>query len=244
MFGLMVNLWVIEIGTICNEKQIHFHCDAVQGVGKLHIDAQDLNVDTLSVSAHKFYGPKGIGCLYIKDLNKINPLLHGGSQEKGLRSGTENVSGIVGFGVAAKNALRNKEENLNKINGLRNLFLKGLSENLVDWQINGNRSVPSTLSISFSGVRGEALAFALDQLGVCVSVASACSSSSSKLSHVLVSMGKSKEEIRSTIRVSIGKQNTSEEITTAIQAISSTVNKLRSFSNTFRTVKANASGKY
>lgn len=226
-----------EIGAVCKDRNIHFHCDAVQGAGKLHIDAHRLNVDTMSISAHKFYGPKGVGCLYVKDPHTQVPLLHGGSQEMGVRSGTENVAGIVGFGVAADITSKEKKENIKKLIELRKLFLNKLSLGLSGWKLNGRDVVPSTLSLSFDGVRGEALAFALSKAGVCVSIASACSSSSSKLSHVLKAMGKSKEEIRGTIRVSIGKQNNSEEIDFAVQEISSAVNKLRSFSSKVTIVK-------
>src|SRR5699024_3993351 len=112
------------------KHQIHFHCDAVQGIGKLNIDLEDLNVDTISISAHKIYGPKGVGCLYIRNPNKHFPLIYGGSQEKGLRAGTENVAGIVGLGIAANTAFNNREKNMNKINELRDVFLKTLSLSL------------------------------------------------------------------------------------------------------------------
>lgn len=228
---------VQEIGELCKERNIHFHCDAVQGAGKLSIDMYKLNIDTMSISAHKFHGPKGVGCLYVRNPQTQAPLLYGGSQENGLRAGTENVAGIVGFGKTAENALRKQEQNTKKIIDLRKLFLNKLSLNLPEWNINGRNTVPSTISLSFNGVRGEALAFALNKAGICVSIASACSSFSSKPSHVLKAMGKSEDEIRNTIRLSIGKQNTLEEMAKAAEEISLTVSKLRSFSSKISLVR-------
>lgn len=223
-----------EISKICREKGIHFHCDAVQGVGKLNIDVKQINIDSLSISAHKIYGPKGMGCLYIRKGIQISPLIHGGSQEMGIRSGTENVPGIIGFGVAAKRAKQHFISNSEQMKQLRDLFLEEL-KNLSDWTINGSMdsTVPSTLNIQFSGIRGEALAAALNQYGVCVSIASACSASSSKRSYVLKAMGKSDDEIRSSIRISFGRFTTPLEITEAVRFISDIVTQLRFISSKY-----------
>ncbi|MCM3441339.1 cysteine desulfurase family protein (plasmid) [Metabacillus halosaccharovorans] len=227
-----------EIGRICYEYGIHFHCDAVQGAGKLDIDVKQIKIDSLSISAHKIYGPKGIGCLYIRDGIEIFPLIHGGSQEMGIRSGTENVPGIIGFGVAAKVAKLNLIANYQHIVELRDTFLEEL-KCLPDWSINGslNSSVPSTLNIKFSGIRGEALAAALNQFGVCVSISSACSSSSSKLSYVLKAMGKSDDEIRSSVRISFGKYTTQLELIEAVNVISKLVTQLRHVSSKYSPIK-------
>ncbi|MEW8987984.1 MAG: cysteine desulfurase family protein, partial [Bacillus sp. (in: firmicutes)] len=219
-----------KIGALCKALDIYFHCDAVQGAGKLPIDVKELNVNSLSLSAHKIYGPKGVGCLYIEDKNQLYPLLHGGAQEMGFRSGTENVTGIIGFGQAVECLMDHWINDIQHITFLRNKFIGQLNQHLTDWSINGGNTVPSTLSLCIHGIRGEALAYALSQMGVFVSIASACSSSSSKLSHVLKALGKSQEEIRSTIRVSFGRQNTIQEIEKAINILVTTTSKLRSFS--------------
>ncbi|MGM7723807.1 cysteine desulfurase family protein [Metabacillus sp. Hm71] len=223
-----------QISRICKENGIHFHCDAVQGVGKVKIDVKEIAVDSLSISAHKIYGPKGVGCLYIREGIKISPLIYGGSQEMGIRSGTENVAGIIGFGVAAKIARDHLSSNHQQMQDLRNIFLEEL-KNLSDWSINGSleSSVPTTLNIQFSGIRGEALAAALNQYGVCVSISSACSSSSAKLSYVLKAMGKSDDEIRSSIRISFGKFTTQLEIIEAVRLISKIVSQLRTISSKY-----------
>ncbi|MEK4567016.1 cysteine desulfurase family protein [Alkalihalobacillus sp. FSL R5-0424] len=215
-----------QIGEICKERSIHFHCDAVQAAGKLQIDVNELHINTLSLSAHKVYGPKGVGCLFIKDKNKLHPLVHGGSQEMGFRSGTENVAGIVGFGQAITCIMNEWQHDLDHLKVLRQTFIQELSH-ISDWSINGRCTVPSTLSLTIRGIRGEALAQTLSYMGVYVSIASACSASSSKLSHVLKAMNKSDEDIRSTIRISFGKQNTLEEIIKATQLLTIATNKLR-----------------
>ncbi|KEK18615.1 cysteine desulfurase [Bacillus manliponensis] len=223
-----------KISKICNEKGIHFHCDAVQGMGKLNIDVKEMSIDSLSISAHKIYGPKGVGCLYLREGINISSLIFGGSQEMGIRSGTENVPGIIGFGVAAKIAKQNVRLNFQQMQELRGMFLEEL-KNLNDWSLNGslNSSVPSTLNIQFLGIRGEALAAALNQFGVCVSIASACSSSSAKLSYVLKAMGKSDDEIRSSVRISFGKFTTQLEIIESVRLISKVVSQLRTISSKY-----------
>ncbi|WP_394542677.1 cysteine desulfurase family protein [Priestia aryabhattai] len=221
-----------EIGSLCHKHNVHFHCDAVQAVGKIPFDLNNLQVDSLSISAHKIYGPKGVGCLYLREGINIPPLIHGGSQEKGMRSGTENVAGIVGFGIAAKLAQEKMHYNFTRIERLRSLFLDKLHSEIDDFSINGDiyANVPSTINVQFSGIRGESLASMLNELGICVSIASACSSTSSKLSHVLKALGKTDDEIRSSIRVSIGALTTEDEINELVRHLKHSVMRLRSFS--------------
>lgn len=230
---------VHEISKLCNENGIHFHCDAVQGIGKIDIDVKDIPFSSLAISAHKIYGPKGVGCLFLKDGIQIPSLINGGSQENGFRAGTENVPGIVGFGTAAKNAKENLDSFNRHTKELKELFVEELSKNLTEFKINGSleNTVPSTLNIQFSGIRGEALATALDQFGVCVSVASACSSSTSKLSHVLKAMGKLEDEVRSSIRLSFGKFTTQSDIIETVGLISKLVTQLRLISSKYSTYK-------
>lgn len=221
-----------EISSLCQKHNVHFHCDAVQAIGKIPFDLNELQVDSLSISAHKIYGPKGVGCLYLREGINIPPLIHGGSQEKGMRSGTENVAGIVGFGIAAKLAQEKIHYNFIKIERLRNLFLDKLHSEIEDFFINGDilANVPSTINIQFSGIRGESLASMLNELGICLSIASACSSTSSKLSHVLKAIGKTDDEIRSSIRISIGALTTEDEINQLVRHLKHSVVRLRSFS--------------
>lgn len=225
-----------EVASLCQKHNIHFHCDAVQAIGKIPFDLNELQVDSLSISAHKIYGPKGVGCLYLREGINIPPLIHGGSQERGMRSGTENVAGIVGFGIAAKLAQEKIHYNFIKIERLRNLFLDKLHSEIEDFIINGDilTNVPSTINIQFSGIRGESLASMLNELGICVSIASACSSTSSKLSHVLKAIGKTDDEIRSSIRISIGALTTEDEIDQLVRHLKQSVVRLRSFSPKYR----------
>lgn len=223
---------VREIGEICREHQIHFHCDAVQAIGKVEVDVNDLLVDSLSASAHKLWGPKGVGALYVKKGTEYLPLIHGGGQESGLRSGTENVAGIVGFGAAAELAQGRLPFLQEQMEEMRSLFLRELGLRLEGWTWNGSadRCYPSTLNLSFEGIRGEALQAMLNQMQIYVSIGSACSASSTKLSHVLQAMGKSVEEIRSSIRFSIGYQTTKEDILHALDVLTDLVGRLSSMS--------------
>jgi len=221
-----------EIGEICREQGIHFHCDAVQAIGKIEVDVNELLVDSLSASAHKLGGPKGVGALYVKTGVDYLPLIHGGGQETGMRSGTENVAGIVGFGMAAELAGERLPDVQARMEVLRDLFLRELAARLDQWTWNGSAQAcyPSTLNLSFEGIRGEALQAMLNQMQVYVSIGSACSSTSTKLSHVLQAMGKSVEEIRSAIRFSIGFQTTEEDILHALDVLTGLVERLRSMS--------------
>ncbi|MDV2684023.1 cysteine desulfurase family protein [Alkalihalophilus lindianensis] len=220
-----------EIGEVCEEKGIHFHCDAVQAIGKLPVEVKELKLDSLSLSAHKFGGPKGIGALFIADKNSVFPLIHGGGQEFDFRSGTENVAGIVGLGEAASLVHKKEAEITQHFYRLRYEFLKNLNS-LDSWTVNGNLdlSYPSTLNLAFNHIRGEALAMMLNLHGISISIGSACSSSSPKQSHVLTSLGLEDQTIKSSVRFSFGYQTSIEEIQYAAKTCIKVVNQLRSLS--------------
>ncbi|MGB8956259.1 MAG: cysteine desulfurase family protein [Tumebacillaceae bacterium] len=222
-----------EIGELCRERQIHFHCDAVQAVGRLPVDVSELNVDSLSLSAHKIYGPKGVGALYLRHGIEVLPLIHGGGQEGGIRSGTENVSGIVGLGMAAELAGQRMTELHQRMDELRALFLSQLRERKIDFTQNGDLAscYPSTLNLLFTGLRGEALAAMLNQMGISVSIASACSATSTKLSHVLLAMGKSVDEIRGSVRFSMGYLTTEDDVMHAVDLLAQLAGRLREMSS-------------
>lgn len=222
---------IMQIGEICQEEGIHFHCDAVQAVGKLSISVKELRVNSLSLSAHKFGGPKGIGALFINDKDSVIPLIHGGGQEFDFRSGTENVAGIVGLGEAASIINNEIEKVPQHFYELRDEFLKSLS-GLEEWEVNGNLelSYPSTLNVSFKHIRGEALATMLNLHGISISIGSACSSSSPKQSHVLTSLGLDDQTIKSSVRFSFGYQTSVDEVRYAAETCIKVVKQLRSLS--------------
>ena len=205
---------VKSISEIAGEKGVLFHTDAVQALGKIKTDLKELNVDLASFSSHKIYGPKGVGALYIK--MGVNPvcLLHGGGQERGKRSGTENVPGIAGFGKAAELVKSSFDEETTRISGLRDLLEKGILENIEGIGINGEvqDKLPNTLNISFEGIEGESLVMNLDMEGIAVSTGSACSEGNVEPSHVLLAMGQTTKEAVSSLRLSIGRFTTKEEI--------------------------------
>ncbi|CAM3958027.1 cysteine desulfurase family protein [Mesobacillus zeae] len=223
---------VEKIGQLCKEHNIHFHCDAVQAVGKVPIDVSKLNVTSLALSAHKICGPKGVGALYISESTRLSPLIHGGGQEFGFRSGTENVSGIVGLGKAAEISIKNHDKFTEHSIHLKSLFFSQLREHTENWFENSSdkTSVPSTMSIYFEGIRGESLAHWLNHQQVFVSIGSACSSSSKKLSHVLSAMGKDEDMIRSTLRFSVAMHTTEQEVLYAAEMVCRGVQKLRQMS--------------
>ena len=218
-----------EVGTIQPIKEladiahIHgaiFHTDAVQAVGHIMIDVQSLGVDMLSASAHKFNGPKGIGFLYVRKGTEIQPFNDGGAQEFGMRAGTENIASIVGMAVALKKNCDQLAEHQNHIQFLEEEFISGLSHTGLDFIRNGSiNHVPGNISLSFRGVDGEMLLHRLDLMGVCVSTGSACDSKNTQISHVLKAMKIPEEYSRGTIRISLGKDNNSEEINKIIKDI-------------------------
>lgn len=223
-----------KVSKIIKEQQsCLFHVDGVQAFGKLKIDLRNLGIDLLSISGHKINGPKGIGALYIKEGVKIKPLFGGGEQEKGIRSGTENVSGITGLGKAAEIAYENLEQKIGKIRELKNQLYNGIITEIKDIKLNGpnpedpEKSSPHILNVSFLGVKGEVLVHSLEEHGIYVSTGSACSSRKNVYSHVLKAMGLKEEEVESAIRFSLSPYNTQEDIDFVISRLKQVVKDLR-----------------
>lgn len=221
-----------EIGTIARERRIYFHTDTVQTFGKLPIDVKQMKIDLLSISAHKIYGPKGIGALYIRKGVNIDPLLHGGEQERKRRAGTENVPAIVGFGKAVELAKKHMQEEAQYLTKLRNQLFEGLQSRVEGITLNGHPvdRLPGTLNISVKYVKGEALLLQLDKQGIYISTGSACASGSIEPSHVLLALGMSEQEARNSIRFSLGRENTEEDIAYVLNVFPEVVRKLRGIS--------------
>lgn len=221
-----------EIADIAKDNGIYFHIDAVQTVGKLPIDVNDLSVDLLSMSGHKFYGPKGVGALYIRKGTKIDSLLHGGHHERNRRAGTENVPGIVGLGKASEIAMEEFEEEERSVKKLRDRLEKGLMEKIDDVIINGHpeRRLPSTLNLSVKYVEGESILLQLNHNGIAASSGSACTSGSFEPSHVLTSMGIPPDVAHGSLRFSVGRSNTEKDIDKVIEVLPPIVEKLREMS--------------
>ena len=203
-----------KIGNIAKEKGITFHTDAVQAIGNIRIDVQKLNVDMLSLSGHKFYAPKGIGALYVKDGVKFQKLQDGGEQEKNKRAGTENVAEIVGLGKSIELIYDEYDEYNKKLKNLRDYFIYKVQENFEGVKINGDleKRLSGNVNISFKNIDGSELLFRLDEYGICAAAGSACSTSNSMPSHVLTAIGLEKELIDGTLRLSFGRDNTKEDI--------------------------------
>jgi len=221
-----------EIIEICKKNNVAFHSDAVQAVGKIPINVKELEVDALSFSSHKIYGPKGVGALYIKNGTTIDPILLGGGQENGLRSGTENVASIVGFGKACELALKNFEQNSSHVKKLRDLLVSRIIKEISFVKFNGNneKRIPNNAHFTFLGVNGEDLIIKLDENGIAASTGSACSVKTQKASHVLQAMGFSHEELTGSLRLTIGIFNTIDEIYAVIDVLKKIVKELRSVS--------------
>ncbi|MEN8614854.1 cysteine desulfurase NifS [Dehalogenimonas sp. THU2] len=223
---------VTEIGRIARERGILFHVDAVQTAGHLPVNVIEMNVDLLSVSGHKLYGPKGIGALYIKKGVRIDPLMSGGSQERGKRPGTENVPGIIGFGKAAELALEDMSGETERLTVLRDKLATELQTRIPDSHLNGHptQRLPNNVNISFKYVEGESLVLNLDFDGIYASTGSACSSSSLEPSHVLLACGLIAEEAHGSLRFSLGKFTEAEDIEKVIEVLPGIVKKLRAMS--------------
>ena len=221
-----------EISKICHEKNIPFHSDAVQAVGKIPIDVSKLGVDLLSISSHKLNGPKGVGALYIRKGICVDPLILGGGQEGGLRSGTENVASIVGFGKACEIALENLENNNSKLEELRDYLVAKIMKEIPQVSYNGSDKsrLPNNAHFTFLGVNGEDLIIKLDEHGIAASTGSACSVKTQKASHVLQAMGFSHEKITGSLRLSIGIFNTKQEIDETVNVLKKVVKELRQVS--------------
>lgn len=217
-----------EIGALCRKSGVLFHTDAVQAAGHLAIDVQRDNIDMLSLSAHKFHGPKGIGLLFAKSNIQLTSLIRGGGQERGKRAGTENLPGIIGLAAALKDAQENMQQNTAYIKGLRDALRNGLDK--IDGAgFNGSREhcLPGTVNYSFLGVNGETLLSLLSNEGICCSSGSACSAGSLEPSHVLLALGLSHEMAQSALRFSLCEYNTMDEVQTIITKVTEAVNRLR-----------------
>lgn len=221
-----------EIGKIAKENDIIFHTDAVQAVGSIKIDVKKLNIDSLSLSAHKFYGPKGIGVLYVRKGIKFNKFINGGHQERNKRAGTENVAGIVGLAKAMELAYRDLENHNKKIKELRDYYVEQIKEKIPYIKINGDmeKRLPGNSNISFRFIEGESLLLNLDLKGICASSGSACTSGSLDPSHVLLAIGLPHEIAHGSLRISIGKYNTKEEIDYVVENLVEVVSRLREMS--------------
>lgn len=217
-----------EIGALCRKRGVLFHTDAVQAAGHLTIDVQRDNIDMLSLSAHKFHGPKGIGLLFAKSNIQLTSLIRGGGQERGKRAGTENLPGIIGLAAALKDAQENMQQNTAYITGLRDALRNGLDK-IDGASFNGSREhcLPGTVNYSFQRVNGEALLSLLSNEGICCSSGSACSAGSLEPSHVLLSLGLSHETAQSALRFSLCEYNTMDEVQTIITKVTEAVNRLR-----------------
>jgi cysteine desulfurase len=223
---------ISEISKLCNERNIPFHTDAVQAVGKIPIDVKELGIDLLSISSHKLHGPKGIGALFIKNGIKINPVILGGGQEHGLRSGTENVANIVGFGKACEIAKNNLDENMTYVRKLRDLLVDRVLEEITEVTLNGDPKsrLPNNAHFTFLGVNGEDLIIKLDEYGIAASTGSACSVNTQRASHVLQAMGFSHEQITGSLRLTMGIFNNENEIKQTVVSLKKIVEELRSVS--------------
>ncbi len=225
-----------EIGCIAAEKDVCLHTDAVQSIGKILVDTRALQVDLLSLSGHKFYGPKGVGALYIRTGTRLNQLLYGGRHQRGFRPGTENVAGIVGLGKAAEFARLSLAEDAARISRLRDILEQGLLAHVPSSRVNsgGAARTPNTSNIVFPGIEGEALVIALDLKGLACSTGAACSSGAVEPSHVLTAIGLSAADARASIRFSVGRHTTTAEIDGALEIVPAAVAQLRQLSPTYK----------
>lgn len=221
-----------EIGRLAAERDIYLHSDAVQSVGKIPVNVDDLGVDLLSLSAHKLYGPKGVGALYIRKGTKLESIIQGGGHEHRLRSGTENISGIVGLARAAELAERDMPQEAERLAGLRDRLAELVLGKVKDAWINGTmkKRLPGNLNFGFKYVEGESLLLFLDSKGICVSTGSACSSHKLEPSHVLMSLGLKAEECHGSLRITLGMSNTMEEIEYVAESIVEAVERFRGIS--------------
>lgn len=219
---------IAEIGRICRARKIPFHVDAVQAGGALPIDVVELKADMLSLSAHKFYGPKGMGILYVRQGMRILPQLQGGSQERGRRAGTENVAGIVGTAAALELAYAELEQNISHVRTLRDSLIEGILQ-IPCSRLTGHPTdrLPNNASFAFEGVEGELILLNLDMLGFAASTGSACTSGSVDPSHVLIALGLAPEWSHGSLRLTLGKSNTQEEVETLLSVLPGIIEKLR-----------------
>jgi len=221
-----------QLAKISRDKNIIFHTDAVQAMGSLEIDVKKLNIDSLSMSAHKFHGPKGVGALYVRKEIKINALLNGGGQEMQKRAGTENIAGIIGMAKALELAYQNREENTRFLINLRDKIINYILNNISHVKLNGHKTqrLANNINISFEFIEGESLLLLLDAKGICASSGSACTSGSLDPSHVLLSIGLPHEIAHGSLRITLGKYNTEQEIDLFLQELPGIIKRLRDMS--------------
>lgn len=221
-----------EIGKICKERGVVFHSDGVQAVGSIPIDVNELGLDLLTISAHKMYGPKGVGALYVRKGTKIAPIIHGGAHERGKRAGTENVAGIVGFGKAAELARVEMDARRNHLLLLRDRLIRGILERVEDVKLNGHPTerLPNNVNVSIMYVEGESMLLNLDMMGIAASSGSACTSGSLEPSHVLLAMGVPHEVAHGSLRMTLGSANTEEDVDYVVDCLGEIVKRLRAMS--------------
>ena len=226
---------IAEIGAVCRERKVPFHTDAVQAAAHLHIDVKAQNIDMLSLSGHKFHGPKGVGALYCRRGLMLHPLIEGGAQEKNKRAGTENIAGIVAMAAAMKEACEHIDENIAKVSALRDRLIDGLSQ-IPHSVLNGDRTrrLPGNVNFCFEGIEGESMLLLLDDKGICASSGSACTSGSLDPSHVLLAIGRPHEIAHGSLRLSLCEWNTEEEVDAILQAVPEVVQYLRDMSPVWR----------
>ncbi len=222
---------IAEIGTICKEKKVFFHTDAVQAVGHLDINVKEQNIDMLSMSAHKFHGPKGIGCLYARRGIILSNIIEGGAQERGKRAGTENIPAIIGMAAALKDILSHREENEVKVSAMRDRLIEGLSQ-IPHSRLNGHptKRLPGNVSFCFEGIEGESLLLMLDMKGIAASSGSACTSGSLDPSHVLLAIGLPHSVAHGSLRLTLSEYNTMDEVEYVIRELPGIVEYLRDMS--------------
>ena len=230
---------IAEIGAVCKEKGVLFHTDAVQAAGHLHINVKEENIDMLSLSAHKFHGPKGIGFLYARQGILLTPLIEGGAQERGKRAGTENIPAIVGMAAALEEACAHIDENAARVSALRDKLIAGLSQ-IPHCALNGDpvNRLPGNVSFCFEGIEGESLLLLLDAKGICASSGSACTSGSLDPSHVLLAIGRPHEVAHGSLRLSLCEWNTEEEVDYMLKEIPEIVSYLRGMSPVWKELLA------
>lgn len=226
---------IAEIGALCRERGVLFHTDAVQAVGHLKIDVQSQHIDMLSLSAHKFHGPKGVGVLYARNGISLTPLIEGGAQERHKRAGTENIPGIMGMAAAMEDTCAHLEENTAHVSALRNRLIQGLSE-IPHSVLNGDAKnrLPGNVHFCFEGIEGESLLLFLNDKGICASSGSACTSGSLDPSHVLLAIGRPHEIAHGSLRLSLSEETTESDIDITIQAVKDVVSRLRNMSPVWR----------
>ncbi len=228
-----------DIGALAKAKGILFHSDTVQSVGKIPVDVNELNVDMLSISAHKFYGPKGVGCLYMRKGARVLPISFGGAQERKRRPGTENVAGVVGFALALENAINSIEEQMAAQTKLRDKLIDTITEMIPYVKLNGHRTnrLPNNVNFSYRFIEGESLLLSLDMKGIAASSGSACTSGSLDPSHVLLAIGLPHEIAHGSVRMTLGKDNTEDQIDYVLEVLPEIVERLRSMSPLYQKQK-------